>query len=58
VDPTAPNTNNEYVAEAFYRLQLTPFVQVTPAAMLVMNPSSNPDTNTEAVFSLRARAHY
>ena len=58
VDPTAPTSNDEYVAEAFYRLQLTPFVQVTPAAMLVMNPSSNPDTNTEAVFSLRARGHY
>jgi len=58
VDPTAPNTNNEYVAEAYYRLQLTPFIQVTPDAMLVMNPSMNPDTNTEGVFSLRARALY
>ena len=58
VDPTAANTNNEYVAEAYYRLQLTPIVQVTPSAMLVMNPSNNPDTNTEGVFSLRARAHF
>ncbi len=58
VDPTAPNTNNEYVAETFYRLQLTPFIQVTPAAMLVMNPSKNPDTNREGVFTLRARALY
>ncbi len=56
VDPTAPNTNDEYVAETFYRLQLTPFIQVTPAAMLVMNPSKNPDSNTEGVFTLRARA--
>jgi hypothetical protein len=31
---------------------------VTPSAMLVMNPSNNPDTNTEAVFSLRSRAHF
>jgi hypothetical protein len=58
VDPTAANTNNEYVAEAYYRLQLTPIVSVTPSAMLVMNPSNNPDTNTEAVFSLRSRAHF
>ncbi len=58
VDPTAPNTNNEYVVETYYRLQLTPFIQVTPAAMLVMNPSMNPDTNTEGVFTLRARALY
>ena len=58
VDPTAANTKNEYVAEAFYRMQLTPFIQVSPGAMLVMNPTSNPDTNTEGVFSLRARALY
>jgi len=58
VDPTAANTNNEYVAEAYYRLQLTPIVQVTPSAMLVVNPSKNPDTDTEGVFSLRARAHF
>ncbi len=56
VDPTASNTNDEYVAETFYRLQLTPFIQVTPAAMLVMNPSKNPDNNPEGVFSLRGRA--
>ncbi len=56
VDPTASNTNDEYVAETFYRLQLTPFIQVTPAAMLVMNSSKNPDSNTEGVFTLRARA--
>ena len=58
VDPTEPKTNNEYVAEAYYRLQLTPFVQVTPAAMLVMNPSNNPDTNVEGVFTLRARGRF
>ncbi|MGA9443512.1 MAG: carbohydrate porin [Methyloceanibacter sp.] len=56
MDPTASNTNDEYVAETFYRLQLTPFIQVTPAAMLVMNPSKNADNNPEGVFSLRERA--
>ena len=45
-------------AEAYYRLQLTPIVQVTPSAMLVMSPSKNPDTDTEGVFSLRAKAQF
>lgn len=58
VDPTAPGSNNEYVAETFYRLQLTPFIQVTPDAMMVINPSNNPDKNVEGVFSLRVRGHF
>jgi len=58
VDPTAPGSNNEYVVETFYRLQLTPFVQVTPDAMMVINPSNNPDRDVEGVFSLRVRGHF
>lgn len=57
VDPTAPGTNDEYVAETYYRMQLTPFVQLTAGAMLVMNPSA-PGSDTEGVFSLRMRGHY
>ena len=59
VDPTADNTRDEYVAETFYRMQLTPFTSVTADAMLVINPSSNPMGNdTEGVFSLRTRSHF
>ncbi|MGI9201100.1 MAG: carbohydrate porin [Woeseiaceae bacterium] len=54
VDPTAANTNDEYVAESFYRLQLTPFVQVSGSAQLIINPSQNPN-DVEGVFTLRAR---
>jgi len=57
IDPTAPNTNNEYVAETYYRMQLTPFVQVTADAMLTINPSK-PGSSNEGVFSLRARGHF
>lgn len=57
IDPTAPNTNNEYVAETYYRMQLTPFVQVTADAMLTINPSKTGSSN-EGVFSLRARGEF
>lgn len=57
IDPTAPETNNEYVAETYYRLQLTPFVQVTADAMLTINPS-RPGSSNEGAFSLRARGHF
>jgi len=58
VDPKAKNTRNEYVAEAFYRLQLTPFIQVTPDAMLVINPSNREKRDLEAVFTVRARGAF
>ncbi|MGI9511396.1 MAG: carbohydrate porin, partial [Anderseniella sp.] len=59
VDPTAANTRDEYVAETFYKMQVTPFVSVTADAMLVINPSSNPNGNdTEGVFSVRSRMHF
>ena len=58
VDPSAAGTNSEYVAETFYRLQLTPLVTVTADGMAIINPSSNPNNNVEGVFSFRARAHF
>ncbi len=58
VDPTAANTRDEFVAETYYRLQLTPLVTMSADAMLILNPSNNKNSNTEAVFTLRARAHF
>ncbi|MGI9570080.1 MAG: carbohydrate porin [Desulfobulbia bacterium] len=58
VRPTAASTNDEYVAETYYRMQLTPFLQLTPGAMLIINPSNNPNNNTEGVFNVRLRGHF
>ena len=58
VEPTAQNTNDEYVVESFYRVQLTPFVDLTPGAMMILNPSRNPDSDVEGVFNLRMRGQY
>lgn len=57
-DPSAADSKREYVTEAYYRLQLTPFIEITPAIMLVLNSSSNPENDTEAVFTLRARGKF
>ncbi len=58
VDPSAANTNSEYVVESYYRMQLTPLTTVTVDVMAVINPSNNLDEDLEFVFSLRARAHF
>ena len=58
VRPTARATNVEYVAEAFWRVQLTPFVQFTPDVQVIFDPSYRPNTDVEAVFSLRLRMQF
>lgn len=53
-DPTDPTRRDEYVLEAFWRMQITPSVQITPDVQLWLKtsrPSSNSDP--QAVFSVR-----
>jgi porin len=58
VHPARSNSDNEFVTEAFYRIQMTPFLQLTPDAQFIYNPSGRPNTNFEAVFTLRARLYF
>lgn len=54
-DPTDPARRDEYVLEAFWRMQVTPSMQITPNVQLWVDtsrPSSNSDP--QGVFSLRA----
>lgn len=57
VSPTASGTNSEYVAETYYRLQLTPLTQVTAGAMAVIQPSYI-TSDIEGVLNLRARMYF
>jgi len=57
VSPTANNTNDEYVAETYYRMQLTPIVQATVGAMAVIHPS-NINSDVEGILSVRLQAHF
>ncbi|MEP1934236.1 MAG: carbohydrate porin [Hoeflea sp.] len=57
VAPTAQNSNNEYVAETFYRLQLTPLVVATTGVMAIGNPS-NISSDLEGVLNFRVQAFF
>ena len=48
-------TENQYIGELFYRLQLAQNLQLTPSIQLVVNPANNPDENLIGVLGLRAR---
>lgn len=49
-------SRQQYVMEAFYRLQLTPTMQLTPDVQLIFDPSNNDETDLIAVFGVRLRA--
>ena len=53
--PEDRSLRNQYVAELFYRLQLTNSIQVTPDFQLIAEPSRNRDNDTIGVFGLRMR---
>lgn len=57
VSPTAENSNNEYVVETFYRMQLTPFVAASTGLMAVGNPS-NISSDLEGVLNFRVQAFF
>ena len=49
---------DQYALEAFYRIQLTPRVTITPDIQLIFDPASNPDKNVLAYYSIRGRFHF
>jgi porin len=46
---------NQYIAELFYRMQITNNLQLTPDVQLIREPSRNRDNDTIGVFGLRLR---
>jgi len=47
--------HNETVAELFHRWQLTPQVQLTLGAEMIVNPANRPDDSVVGVFNVRLR---
>jgi porin len=47
--------DDQYIAELFYRLQLTQNLAITPDVLLIIGPALNPDENRIWVFGLWAR---
>ena len=50
-----PDLDDQYTAELYYRLQVTPQFALTPNLEAIKNPALNPDNNSLWVVGLRAR---
>jgi len=50
--------DDQFTIEAFYRLQLTQAIRITPSVQLVFDPVNNPDDDFIAVFGLRGVASF
>ena len=50
--------DDQFTVEAFYRLQLTQAIRVTPSIQLLIDPVNNPDDDVIAVFGLRGVASF
>ncbi len=54
-EPQDRALRDQYVAEAFYRIQVTPNIRLTPGFQLIVNPSENPNDDLIGVFEVRLR---
>jgi len=53
--PTDSTLQDQYVLEAFYRVQVTPHTNLSPDIQLILHPSENPAEETITVGSVRLR---
>jgi porin len=56
--PSDRTLNDEYVAELFYRLQLTQRLAITPDVQVIVDPPLNPDEDVIGVFGIRGRLSF
>ena len=56
--PSDRSLRDQWVMEGFYRLQLTPAIQVTADAQLIINPSNSPNKDAIGVFGVRMRVTF
>jgi carbohydrate-selective porin OprB len=52
------NYGSETISELYYRVQLGPYVQVTPDVEWIVNPGYNRDRGPAVVSTIRLRAAY
>ena len=55
--PSDPQLSDEWVIESFYRIQLSPTLQLTPDLQFIINPSSG-TKDVVVVGGLRLRIQY
>ncbi len=54
-DPVDSTLDNQVVLDAYYRVQLTPEIQIGPTLELIFDPVRNPDEDVVFVWGLRTR---
>jgi porin len=54
-DPANHELDNQKQIDAYYRVQVTPEIQVGPTYQLIFDPVRNPDEDTVYVWGIRAR---
>lgn len=54
-EPTVELLRQQHTIEAFYRFQITPLIQVTPDAQLIIHPSNAPEDDVIGVLGVRVR---
>ena len=52
------NSRNQYTLEAFYRYDMTGFLQLTPQIQYVVNPAYDPQTDNILVIGVRLRVFF
>ncbi len=57
-EPFGDQARDQQGIEAYYRIQLTQEMAITPDIQYIKNPANNPDTNSVFVFSVRIRAAF
>jgi len=53
--PQDRTLRDQYVLEAFYRVQVFPYIQLTPDLQVIFNPSKNRNDSTIVILGLRTR---
>ena len=56
--PADGSLRDQFTSEAFYRLQMTQFLAVTPDIQLIVDPALNPGEDVLAFFGVRLRAAF
>jgi len=56
--PSDKALKSQMVAELFYRIELNPFMQLTPGYQLIIKPADAPQNDVAGVFELRFRAAF
>lgn len=54
-DPANDALDNQHTIDAYYRIQMTPLIQVSPTLHIVFEPVSNPQDDTVLVWGMRAK---